>query len=225
MEGEEGHIKMGFLVWVPPFFTIIAVIVAVCVFQSDSHAGEYTVPSLFAASQYEPVGKITAILVGHAVIAFVVISYLYADALLVKAVKGSRYFRYLALAACLCMFVALWCTFQEQFYVNVTFCCLFIGCCVGYTLLNYLVLKEDSYMKGVRGNLIRMVFVVLNTCFFVLWFSFMVASGREKKGIFSALKAVWGFCLIVTLNSFVIYLRPTLSQVDVEVVLEDDNWD
>ena len=206
-----------FLAWIPPVVSIIGFIVVISVFESKPYADEYSCPSVLTASQFEPMARIAAILFGHAVIAFCLACSLHSDGL--RLLGNSTSFRFLPYVAGCCMFVALWCTMADQFYVNVIFSSLALFACVSYMLSAYLVTRSDT-SQDLHGSIARIVLATINGVLVLLWFVLMIAVGKGKKGTYAILTAICSFLLLISLNAFAIYLHWPLSRLEVQLVLD-----
>ena len=218
MYAEVTSVKPAFLVFIPPIFSVVGVIVAIAVFMSKSYSKEYSPPSVFTASQFEPMAKISAMIFGHAGIAMAVVCTFHCDYLFLKGIPTPfGFLPYVALGG---LFIALWCTLNDQFYVNIAFCTLFLVASVVYMVMTYTSVRTQA-MYDVKGNVRRIMFPAINGALVVLWFAFAVVNGRDKKGTMATLKAVWSYLLVVGLNAFIISLYRALSSINVKLVVED----
>ena len=116
--------------------------------------------------------------------------------------------------------VCLWCTLEDQFYVNGAFCTVFLLASVAYMAMIYRVVRREA-IYDVKGNVKRIMFPVINGALIVLWFAFTVVTGRDKAGTMVILKAVWSYLLVIGLNAFLVSIYGALSSIKVKLVVED----
>ena len=218
MNAEVVSINPIFLVWIAPIASVVGAIVVIAVFMSKSYAKEYSCPSIMTASQFEPMAKIGAMLFGHAGIAMAVVLTFHCDYLFLKGIPTP--FGFLPYVALGSLFVCLWCTLDDQFYVNVAFCTVFLVASVAYMAMIYRVVRREV-IYDVKGNVKRIMFPVINGALVVLWFAFTVVTGRDKSGTMVILKAVWSYLLVIGLNAFLFAIYGAISSIKVKLVVED----
>lgn len=216
MDNKRSSTKIHDVLWISPILSVIASITVVVLFEKHEQATEYGVPSVFTASRFAPESKIAAVLFGHVAVLVFLTGFFNCDSIFLGGSEMAIIMRYISSFASIFLFIALWCTEEEQYIVHTIACSLFLAACLVYQIIYY-VSNHDSPFEDQKRNIIKMMSIVLTGVLVVIW---IAASIVKRKKFIDTLRGVVSYLLIVALNFQLLTYRMDLSKISVNLVVE-----